>query len=165
MWVRTRFWVFCIFGASVALDQASKWLMLNIVMQPPRLIEVTPFFNLTLGFNTGVSFGFLGGAMANHQWLLISLKMAIVLALVVWSLRSRRALECGGSAMLAGGAMGNIIDRWRQGAVTDFLDAHWGDWHWPTFNVADIIIVLGVAMLIVAGLRTPNGSSRNGEVV
>lgn len=137
--------------------------MLNVVMQPPRLIEIAPFFNLTLGFNTGVSFGVLGDAMADRQWLLISLKMAIVLALATWALRSGRVLERIGFATVAGGAMGNMIDRWRQGAVTDFLDFHLGEWHWPTFNMADVFIVLGAAVLLVAALRTPNVSSRNGK--
>jgi len=56
-------------------------------------------------------------------------------------------------SLIAGGALGNILDRWRQGAVTDFLDFHWRGWHWPAFNGADVFISLGVLMLLVAGFK------------
>lgn len=140
-------------AAALGGDQATKWVVLTQVMQPPRVIEVTPFFNLTLGFNTGVSFGMFGETFAARPGLLAVLTLMIVLAILAWALRARSAAERIGLSLIAGGALGNILDRWRQGAVTDFLDFHWRGWHWPAFNGADVFISLGALMLIVTSLK------------
>lgn len=140
-------------AAALGADQATKWVVLTQVMQPPRVIEVTPFFNLTLGFNTGVSFGMFGEAFASRPGLLALLTLMIVVAILAWAFRARAAWERSGLSLIAGGALGNILDRWRQGAVTDFLDFHWRGWHWPAFNGADVFISLGVLMLLVAGFK------------
>ena len=68
------------------------------------------------------------------------------------AVRAPRPFERAGLALVVGGALGNIIDRLRQGAVTDFLDLYWRDWHWPTFNVADIAITLGAVCILAASL-------------
>ncbi|MFC5312735.1 signal peptidase II [Azospirillum rugosum] len=139
-------------------DQISKWVILDHVMDPPRLVEVAPFFNLTLGFNRGVSFGFLGDGAAGPS-LLSGLAVAIVIALGVWASRTNSRAEAGALGAVIGGAIGNVADRIRQGAVTDFLDLHAFGWHWPTFNVADIGITGGVGLLLLhgwlQGRRTP----------
>ncbi len=145
--------VAAIAGAAVGGDQATKWVILAQVMQPPRVIGVTPFFNLTLSFNTGVSFGMFGETFAARPGLLAVLTLMIVLAILAWALRARSAAERIGLSLIAGGALGNILDRWRQGAVTDFLDFHWRGWHWPAFNGADVFISLGVLMLLLAGFK------------
>jgi len=77
--------------------------------------------------------------------------------------RAQNALERAGFALVVGGALGNIIDRLRQGAVTDFLDFYWRDWHWPTFNVADICITLGAVLILFASLppRFPFAAARS----
>lgn len=150
----------CIFIATIAADQGTKWIVVKVLMDPPRIVKVAPFFNLTLGFNTGVSFGLLGDLMAESQWLLVSLQTALVLALIVWALRVGRNVNRAALSMIAGGAMGNIFDRWRQGAVTDFLDFHLAGLHWPTFNFADVFIVLGVVLLLTSGLGRSNALSR-----
>lgn len=136
----------------LALDQASKWLILAVVMDPPRTIPVTPFFNLRLGFNTGISFGMFGDTLERWPELLAIFKLAVAGAFMAWASFTSNRLEQLGLAMIAGGALGNALDRWRQGAVTDFLDVYWGDWHWPTFNGADIAISLGVAAILCASL-------------
>lgn len=133
---------------ALALDQATK-AMLLWVMQPPRLIPVTPFFNLTLGFNEGASFGMLGGLMQGRPWAMILLTALITALIGVWAVRAKTGSERVGLSVIVGGALGNIIDRIRQGAVTDFLDFYWKDWHWPTFNMADVAIFIG-AMLILS---------------
>lgn len=135
---------------TMVADQASKWAVLEHVMTPPRLIEVTPFFNLTLGFNRGVSFGFLGDGAAG-PWLLSALAVAIIVALALWAWRSASRAEAAALGAIIGGAVGNVIDRVRQGAVTDFLDLHAFGWHWPTFNLADVGISGGVGLLLVHG--------------
>jgi len=137
---------------AVILDQASKELMLVHVLNPPAVIPVTPFLNLRLGFNTGVSFGFLGDGLAG-PWLLSGLAMAVVAGLAVWAVRADSRTEAVALGAIIGGAIGNVIDRLRQGAVTDFLDLHAFGWHWPTFNVADIGITGGVGLLLLHGWR------------
>ena len=99
-------------------------------MDPPRVIEVTSFFNLMLTFNTGVSFGMFQDFFASRPGTLALLSFAIASLLMIWALRSCLPGERRGLALVAGGALGNIIDRWRQGAVTDFLDFHWQGLHW-----------------------------------
>lgn len=137
---------------ALAIDQATKWLVLNEIMQPPRVIPVTEFFNLTLGFNTGVSFGLLGGILGDYPYVLAAFTGAIVAMVFIWALWTQHPWERNGLALICGGALGNTVDRWRQKAVTDFLDFHWRDWHWPTFNGADVLIFAGVACVFLGAL-------------
>lgn len=138
-------------GAFVA-DLASKWLIVTVVMLPPRDIEITPFFNLTLGFNTGVSFGMLGDVFQERPGVLAGLTMLVAAALLVWAFRTGSRLEAFALALIAGGATGNVADRARHGAVTDFLDFHLAGWHWPAFNMADVAITLGAAILVCSAI-------------
>jgi signal peptidase II len=149
-----------LFGA-MALDVLSKWVIVNVVMAPPRLIEIAPFFNLTLGFNTGISFGFLQGVIAERPLLLVGASAIITVGLLVLAARVESRLDRFCLGLIAGGAAGNLIDRARHGAVTDSLDFHWAGWHWPTFNLADAAITLGVLMLIIGALLP----SRSGPVL
>ena len=131
---------------SFLLDQATKWWVLNHVMNPPQVIPVTGFFNLVLGFNTGVSFGLFGEAPA---WLLMAFILPMVAGLLVWMTRTDSRLTAIALGLVVGGAFGNLLDRLRHGAVTDFLDFHVGAYHWPAFNFADVAIVSGVALLLI----------------
>jgi signal peptidase II len=142
--------------AAAGLDQVSKWLMLEIVLNPPQLIELTPFLNLRLGFNTGVSFGLFRDTLEAWPGLLGLFKFAAGFGLLAWVTFAGHRLERIGLALMAGGAFGNAIDRWRQGAVTDFLDLHWGEWHWPTFNGADIALTFGAVLMLLAALPVMN---------
>lgn len=135
-----------------AIDQITKWLILNIVMQPPRVIEVLPVFNLTLGFNTGISFGLFSDKLDDWVGVMTLFKLAVAAGLMVWAAVSLLPFERIGLSLMAGGAIGNAVDRWRQGAVTDFLDIHWGGWQFPTFNMADVAISCGVLCLIVGAI-------------
>lgn len=151
--------LFLIVGAAV-IDQETKWIIQTEVMNTPKVIEVTSFFNLVLTFNTGVSFGLFQDFFASRPGTLALLSLAIVGLLMVWALRSRLPVERIGLALVAGGALGNIIDRWRQGAVTDFLDFHWQGVHWPAFNAADVFIFTGAVLLLAAAfIRTPNDNA------
>ncbi|MGF1610933.1 MAG: signal peptidase II [Kiloniellales bacterium] len=136
----------------IVLDQASKWLILEVVMQPPRVVRVTSFFNLVLTYNTGVSFGLFGGEREWQPWLLSGLALAIVVALLLWLRHQERPLPALAVGLIVGGAIGNVIDRLRFGAVVDFLDLHAAGWHWPAFNVADSAISIGVVLLLLDGL-------------
>jgi len=139
-----------VLAAALAVDFVTKWLILNLVMVPPRTIEIAPFFNLTLGFNTGVSFGLFRELFLDRPLVLAGIKMVIVVGLLVWAVRTTKSSEAISLSLIAGGATGNVLDRMRQGAVTDFLDFHVGSWHWPTFNMADAMITIGVVLLITA---------------
>ena len=127
------------------IDQASKWWIVNHVMVPPRIIPISGFFNIVLGRNTGVSFGLLGGA---SQWLLVAVAGAVLVMLLVWMSRATSRLVAVALGLIAGGAVGTVVDRLRLGGVTDFLDFYLGEWHWPAFNMADVGIVCGVGLLL-----------------
>lgn len=143
-------------GGVIVLDQLSKWWILEHVMNPPRAIEVLPFFNLVLAWNRGVSFGLFSSAPAAGPWILSGLAVVISAVLAVWLFRTRDKWLAVGIGLIIGGAIGNVIDRARFGAVTDFLDLHAFGYHWPAFNVADSAITLGAAALILDSLFRPD---------
>jgi signal peptidase II len=152
-------WVAGTAALAFALDQATKWWVLTYLMDPPRVLPVTPFFNLVLGWNRGVSFGLLSADHPATPWLLSFLALAVVAGLVIWATRDRRPGMGASVGFIAGGAMGNVVDRLRHGAVTDFLDFHVAGYHWPAFNLADTAIFVGVALLMLfGGRREPAGA-------
>lgn len=136
--------------AALALDQATKAAILTWMTHPP--IPLAPFFNLTLSFNTGVTFGIGRNLGAEGAWLLAVGAAAVVAMLLWWLARAGSQVEACGIGLIIGGALGNVVDRLRQGAVTDWLDLHVADWHWPIFNLADVAIVSGVALLLSVSL-------------
>lgn len=135
-------------GVVLALDQATK-LMVLWWLDPWQPVAVTPFLNLRVVWNPGVSFGMLGGA---GPVLLTLLALAIVTALVVWMARTDRGLVGLALGLVTGGAIGNVVDRARFGAVLDFLDFHAFGYHWPAFNVADAAITIGAALIVADSL-------------
>lgn len=138
-------------AATVVADQLTKAAALSL-LSLGTAVPVLPSFNFSLGFNEGASFGMMGGVMAGKPLLMAALTGALTVILCVMAFRAQHTLERAGFALVVGGALGNIIDRLRQGAVTDFLDLYWRDWHWPTFNVADIAITLGAVLILAASL-------------
>ncbi|WP_422022413.1 signal peptidase II [Pyruvatibacter mobilis] len=148
-----------------ASDLATKWFVAEVVMNPPRVIEVFPFFNLVLGFNRGISFGLLNSDSPAAPYLLSAFALVVVGLLVVWLRRSKHAAEAAGIGAIIGGAAANIADRLADGAVTDFLDFYIGSYHWPAFNVADAAIFCGVVLLIVPPwLYGSNRSQKRGKI-
>lgn len=139
-------------AAVVVLDQASKWAIREVIMQPPRVIEVTSFFNLVLTFNRGVSFGMFSGEEPWKPYVLVLLSLVIVAALLWWLYRTPTATLSLAVGLICGGAIGNVIDRLYMPGVVDFLDFHWGPWHWPAFNLADSAITVGVSIIVLDGL-------------
>ena len=134
--------------SAFVLDQLSKWWILEVVTLPARpMIEVTGFFNLVMVWNTGVSFGMFAGHGEFMRWVLFGLSGILVAALTVWLMRVHTRYMVVALGLVIGGAIGNMVDRVRYGAVADFLDFHMFGWHWPAFNVADSFIFIGVAML------------------
>ncbi|MCB1803122.1 MAG: lipoprotein signal peptidase [Gammaproteobacteria bacterium] len=140
----------------VVLDQLSKfWIMARF--EEYEVLTVWPVFNLTLVYNTGAAFSFLSDAGGWQRWFFIILGIVVSLVMVVWLTRLRPAerLTGVGLALVVGGAVGNIIDRIWLGKVVDFLQWHWHDWYWPSFNLADSAITLGVVLLLIDGIRAP----------
>lgn len=135
----------------ILLDQLTKWWILEL-MDPPRQIELTPFFNLVLAWNRGVSFSLFHSGAAYAPYVLSAVALAVVVGLLWWIGRQERVLPVLAIGLVIGGALGNVIDRLYFGAVVDFLDFHVGNWHWPAFNLADSAITVGVIGLVADGL-------------
>ncbi len=136
------------------VDQVSKAWILG-VMQPPRVIEMTPFFNLVLGWNRGVSFGLFNSDNPWGRYVFVAVAAVVVAALLYWLWREATRWSTFAVGLIVGGAVGNVVDRVQFGAVVDFLDFHVAGYHWPAFNAADSGICIGAAMLVVESLFTP----------
>jgi signal peptidase II len=136
---------------TLLIDQSFRYCMLQVVeigRRPP--IEVTGFFNLLLTWNYGVSFGMLSRfGTASGPILLSGLALVIVAILLVWLRKNQRREIAYALGLIIGGALGNVIDRSRFGAVADFFDLHAFGYHWPAFNVADIAIFMGVMLCCI----------------
>jgi signal peptidase II len=138
--------------AVISLDQATKAWMLGLIFNPPRVIEVAPFFNLAPAWNRGVSFGLLSHESPWAPWLLTGLAIAIVAFLLRWLSRAENGVVAAALGLVLGGAIGNAVDRLRFGAVVDFLDFHAAGWHFWAFNLADAAITVGAATLLLLSL-------------
>jgi signal peptidase II len=114
-------------------------------------MPLTGFFNLTLVYNTGASFGLLADMGGWQRWLFTLLALGICLWILVmlWKQPQRR-LQNTAFSLILGGALGNVTDRLAHGAVVDFLDFHLASWHWPAFNLADSGITAGAVLLVLA---------------
>jgi signal peptidase II len=140
---------------SMIADQATKWWILEGIMQPPRVIPMTPFFNLVLTWNNGVSFGLFNNNNELNALILSVLAIAIVIFLILWLRKAENKRMAIGLGLIIGGALGNVIDRGIHGAVVDFLDFYVNSYHWPAFNVADSCITIGAVILIFDSLFSP----------
>jgi signal peptidase II len=125
------------------------WSKASILAEPSLIqhidVEITPFFNLVLVFNRGVSFGML--AEQNQPIILTIISLFIISILLVWWWRNNSHIVAAGIGLVIGGALGNVLDRVRLGAVVDFLDFHVAKLHWPAFNLADSFVFIGVIIL------------------
>ncbi len=139
-------------------DQASKWWVREVLDLPAiGSIPVLPVLNLTMVWNHGVTFGLLNSLGPWGAPVLVAGALVIVGALGVWLARAERPSVALALGAIAGGAVGNVIDRLRFGAVVDFIHAHAFGWSWYVFNVADAAIVCGVAVLLLDGMRGRDG--------
>lgn len=134
-------------AAVIALDQLSKWIVLAL-LQPGEVIYVAPFFNWVLTFNPGAAFSFLAHADGWQRWFFTLLALGVSVWIV--GMLRRHANDTRLSlalSLILGGALGNVIDRLRFGAVVDFVQWHVAGYYWPAFNVADSAITLGALLL------------------
>jgi signal peptidase II len=151
------------------LDQITKLWVLAFFGEPGCAVHrlvVTSFLDLVLTCNSGVSFGMFSRTGLNS--LVFTLAAAlIVVVLTLWLGRVRTGFLAVAIGLIIGGAIGNVIDRLRFGAVIDFLYFHVGSWYWPAFNLADSAICLGVAAMLLDGLllrRAPPQANRGEDV-
>jgi signal peptidase II len=138
---------------TLALDQASKlWLLYVFDIGHRGTVKVTPFFDLVLAWNIGISFGWFQNDSQIAQIALMTVKAVAVIALAIWMARSRTLLATVALGLIIGGAIGNAIDRFAYGAVVDFALFHLqigeNTFNWYVFNLADVAIVAGVAALL-----------------
>jgi signal peptidase II len=150
-------------GAIVALDQITKAIALARLPLGVPMPLIEGLLSLTLVLNPGLAFGLLGTISPAWRWVVAALSLV---ALVVLARVALRVLPAGGwpgrlaIGLIFGGAVGNLIDRARFGAVVDFVDVYWRAWHWPAFNVADSAISVGVVVLalrLMSERPTPPG--------
>jgi signal peptidase II len=139
--------------AVLALDQAAKlWLLFVLDIGHRGAVSVTPFFDLVLAWNPGISFGWFQNDSAVAQIALMIVKAVAVVVLAIWMARSRTLLATVALGLIIGGATGNAIDRIAYGAVVDFALFHVqfgpNTYSWYVFNLADVAIVAGVAALL-----------------
>ena len=146
--------------AALGLDQGTKALALNAPALE-RGVEILPFLNLVRVLNDGVSFGMLSGVVP--WWGLIALAGVIVAWLLIWLWRAPDRLTAAALGLIIGGALGNILDRVRYQAVPDFLDFHYGSYHWPSFNLADVTIFCGAALLFWESFRSATDKPGQGQ--
>jgi signal peptidase II len=139
----------------LALDQLTKQLASGY-LNYAEPVAVMPLFNLTLVHNSGAAFSFLAQAGGWQRWFFAAIALLVSTGIIIWlkRLSADKVWEALALALVLGGAIGNVWDRILLGYVVDFLDFYYGGWHWPAFNIADIAISVGAAILIIDSLRT-----------
>lgn len=152
-------------GLATTVDQICKYLLLYefdfINMRPFGRVEVLPFFDLVMVWNRGISYGLLQADSLLFMRLLTLFQLAAVTLLTWWLLKAERKFLGLGLGLVIGGALGNVIDRVRFGAVADFFHFHAGNFSFYVFNIADAAITLGVVVLLADAFLRPDQKSGN----
>jgi signal peptidase II len=145
------------------LDQLSKWSALSsLKLGIPE--PVLPFLNWLLLFNPGAAFSFLAQGSGWQRWFFTILGL-LASIYIVWLIRKSQndQLLCVALSLILGGALGNVLDRIMYGAVVDFIDLHYANWHWPAFNIADSAICIGAVLIIFEELHKSFGKSTHSD--
>ena len=140
-----RLWFCAILLLLIVADQATKQVMLDLIFDPPRRIEILAILNLVPVWNRGMSFGMLADSGALVPVGLTGLAFAVS-AWLFWMVPRLNRVQRLSAAFIAGGAIGNALDRLRFGKVVDFIDLHYAGVHWPAFNLADAAITIGAVL-------------------
>ena len=151
-----RFWAYAVAALVFALDRLTKWLIETRVSFTDTYKVIPGFFDIVRSENRGVAFGiFNNGTSEFRSILLVVLSLAAVIGVAIVLRRAPQLdrLSLWAFALILGGAAGNVFDRIVRGRVTDFLELYAGEYHWPTFNVADSAIVIASALLLIEMLR------------
>lgn len=140
---------FAIALVTVLIDQGYKWWMLNVYAIGSRgTVKITPFFDITLIWNKGISYGLFQQNSDLGRYILIGIILCIMAVLVVWMIRAQGYLIAIAMGLVLGGALGNVIDRVVYGAVADFFSFHFWGYYWYVFNLADVWVVAGAVLLL-----------------
>ena len=156
-------------GALIALvglilDQAVKtWLLFGFELGQRGRVTIAPFFDLVLVWNRGISYGLFAAGSPAQVWMLVAVKTAITLALIVWLVRNTDRMTAIALGLLIGGAIGNTLDRVLYGAVVDYVSLHAGGFYWYVFNLADVWVVAGVALLLYDAFLAGRSRTISGE--
>ena len=133
--------------AVLAADLVTKQIMLGWIFEPPRRVAVLPFLDFVPVWNPGISFGMLANGGIAVTVMLTLLAFAVA-GWMLWKAPGFQPMERLGAGLIAGGAIGNAVDRIRFGKVVDFIDVYVQTWHWPAFNIADAGITVGALLWI-----------------
>jgi signal peptidase II len=138
------------------LDQATKaWLMYGLGIETQGPVDLTPFLDIQLAWNTGISYSLFHGQGEIGRYALLAVSLVASVLLALWLRRTRRLITATALGLLIGGALSNALDRTVHGAVADFIHVHWkGFAPWGVFNLADVAIVAGVALLLYDAFLT-----------
>lgn len=153
--------LFLVPAGVIVLDQVVKALALRHLAPGVPIHLIDGLLALRLGLNPGLAFGLLGGVDESWRWVisLMSIGALILLARVAYGMVAAGSWSARlGIGLVFGGALGNLIDRARFGAVVDFIDVYWRTYHWPAFNAADSAITLGIILVAATMMREPAGS-------
>lgn len=146
LWISVLFFV---------LDQWTKGFAVEYFTTPgnPQVVEVMPFFNFILRYNTGAAFSFLAGAGGWQVYFFSTIASLVSLGIVYWmyTLPAKNRWLSISLAFILAGAIGNLYDRVTLGKVVDFIDWYYESYHWPAFNIADAVIMLGAVMMLLDG--------------
>jgi signal peptidase II len=150
-------------AAVFALDRITKLLVEGLVSFTDTRTIIPGFFDIVHSQNRGVAFGIFNDS--TFEWrtaflIALSAVAVIVVSLIIWNARRLQALPLWGLALILGGAAGNVFDRIVSGQVTDFLEFYIGQYHWPTFNIADSAIVIGSCLFLLDALRSKHPAAK-----
>ena len=152
---RRQIYLYCLSITIIGLDQGSKKLAQES-LNYAEPIELFSWFDFTLHYNYGAAFSILSDAGGWQRWLLSGVAIIVSGILIGWlySLRGSRGILPVGLSFILGGALGNVWDRIQLGYVVDFVSVHLNEWYFPTFNIADAAISIGVFFILLDGLLT-----------
>ena len=131
------------------VDQLTKWWALSALTDVKSIVVIPGFFDLALAWNRGISFSMFSSSSELMPWVLSCIAILIIFGLLWWLTRITNLIMGCGLGLILGGAVGNLIDRLRFGAVVDFLDFYLAGYHWPTFNIADCAVTVGVGLILL----------------
>jgi signal peptidase II len=158
---KSRWWLWCLLALSLAaIDQTIK-LAVSATLPLHTSIQITPWFNWTHVLNPGAAFSFFSDTSGWQRYFFstVGLLVSTILLFSLWRGVTSRLVTAWYVSIIAG-ALGNVIDRVRLGAVVDYLDFHWGLWHWPAFNLADVLVVGGAIFLALSSFTFPRNEMK-----
>jgi signal peptidase II len=156
LWGRHNFLGLALTVIALAADQFHKYWMIEVYrITEKEPVAVTPFLNLVMVWNPGISYGLFPAGSSSGRLVLVGISIAAVLALLIWMSNASSRLVAAGIGLIIGGAIGNLIDRLVYGAVADFFSFHYAGYYWYVFNIADVAITAGVIGLILDWLLAP----------